>query len=156
MFLSRSQYNRLKRLHHRCLKLIYSENSLSYEELLEKDGSVSPHQRSLQALAIEMFKVAKGLSPEIMKTIFELNDNSRPNLRNTSQFKTRRIKTTHFGTESLSFLGPKIWDQVPQELKNIEVLQTFKKAIKNWVPNECPCRLCKTYLHGVGFIEISN
>ena len=39
--------------------------------------------------------------------------------------KTRRIKTTHFGTESLSFLGPKIWDQVPQELKNIEVVANF-------------------------------
>ena len=30
----------------------------------------------------------------------------------------------------LSFLRPKIWDQLPQELKNIEVLQTLKKLSK--------------------------
>ena len=30
------------------------------------------------------------------------------------------------GTESLSFLGPKIWDVVPEDTKQSESLKTFK------------------------------
>ena len=31
-------------------------------------------------------------------------------------------------------------------------LETFKKEIKIWEPNDCPCRLCKVYIEGVGFL----
>ena len=34
-------------------------------------------------------------------------------------------------------------------------LNAFKKRIKSWKPN-CSCRLCKTYLQGVGFINITE
>ena len=35
---------KIKHLHERCLRLIYSDKDSSYEELLDKDGSVSIHQ----------------------------------------------------------------------------------------------------------------
>ena len=35
----------------------------SYEDLFEKDGSVFIHNRNLRTLAVELFKVFKGLSP---------------------------------------------------------------------------------------------
>ena len=57
-----------------------------------------------------------------------------------------------YGTGSVSFLAPKIWDILPKEIKNSETLNAFKLKIKNWVPLECPCRLCKTYVSQVGFI----
>ena len=52
----------------------------------------------------------------------------------------------------VSFLGPVIWDLVPNELKDIGNLAAFKKAIKKWSPEKCPCRLCKVYINNVGFI----
>ena len=52
----------------------------------------------------------------------------------------------------MSFLGPKIWDLVPNELKDIGNLATFKKAIKKWSSEKCPCRLCKDYIRNDGFI----
>ena len=45
----------------------------------------------------------------------------------------------YHGTESLSFLGPKISDLVPVEVKQSETLYSFKLKIKNRVPIECPC-----------------
>ena len=39
------------------------EYSSSYEELSEKDGSFSCHQKGLQTLAVEIFKVFKVVSP---------------------------------------------------------------------------------------------
>ena len=39
------------------------------------------------------------------------------NLRSTSEFKLENLKTVHYGAESLSFLGPKIWELVPLAIK---------------------------------------
>ena len=50
------------------------------------------------------------------------------------------------GTESISFPGPKIWDIVPSELKQLEIVNAFKREIKKWKQVNCPCRLCQPYI----------
>ena len=55
-------------------------------------------------------------------------------------------------TESISFLGPKIWELVLEDAKQSESLEVFKNKIKKWVPYRCPCRLCRVYLQNIGFI----
>ena len=37
--------NKIKHSHERCLRLIHNDKLSSYEELLEKDGSVSIHYK---------------------------------------------------------------------------------------------------------------
>ena len=54
---SRALNNKINRLHERCLRLIYNDKQLTFEELLEKDDSVSIHIRNLQTLPIEMYKL---------------------------------------------------------------------------------------------------
>ena len=76
MFHNRKLNNRINRIHDRALRLIYQDNSLSFAELLEKDISVTIHQRNLQVLATEIFKLKNGLSPEIMKELFEMQNPS--------------------------------------------------------------------------------
>ena len=71
-------------------------------------------------------------------------------MRHINHFETPSARTVYNGTESVSYLGPKTWDIVPEEYKT---LNSFKESIKNWEPLKCPCRLCETYVHGVGFIE---
>ena len=48
--------NKINRLHERCLRVTYDGLS-SFEELLERDNSVSVHNRNIRCLAIELFKV---------------------------------------------------------------------------------------------------
>ena len=43
-------------------------------------------------------------------------------------------------------------DLVPNEIKESESLNGFKFEIKRWVPEVCPCRICKIYRGRVGFI----
>ena len=74
-------------------------------------------------------------------------------LRNNNSFKRRRLNSVWHGTKSVSFLRPKIWDLVPYEIKESESLNGFKFKIKRWVPEGCPCRICKIYLGQVGFIN---
>ena len=152
MLHSRKNNNKIKHLDERCLRLIYSDKKSSYEKLLEKDGSVSIHHRNIQALAIEMFKVKHKLCPEITSDIFMERTNYHYNLRNRSDFITPQVNSVYHGTESITYLGPKIWDMVPDSIKETKSLNSFKESIKLWVPINCPCRLCKVYLDGVGFI----
>ena len=67
---NRTYNSKINRLHERCLRLIYNDQRSSFEDLLKKDNSVSIHHKSLQALAIEMFKVHIKTSPEIMQEVF--------------------------------------------------------------------------------------
>ena len=57
MFHSRELNNRINRIHERPLRLAYQDNSLSSAELLANDNSVTIHQRNLQLLATEIFKL---------------------------------------------------------------------------------------------------
>ena len=41
-------------------------------------------------------------------------------------------KTTNYGIETLRNLGPKIWDIIPNDIKEAETLNSFKAKIKNW------------------------
>ena len=70
---SRALNNKINRLHERCLRIIiYNHKTSTFKELLEKDDPVSIHNRKIQALAIEMYKVANGMDPEMMNEIFQL------------------------------------------------------------------------------------
>ena len=64
------------------------------------------------------------------------------------------VNTVHYGHDSLRFFGCKLWDIIPQGIKALEDIETFKTSLKKWVPNLCPCRLCRDYVGGVGFIKI--
>ena len=155
MFHNRVLNNRINKIHERALRLVYQNKNLSFSELLELDNAVTIHQRNLQVLATEIFKVKNNLSPEIMKQVFDFQE-PYYNLRSeTSQFRRENIKTTHYGIQSVKFLGPKIWAMVPQNIKNCKSLQEFKKLIKVWKPKTCPCRMCKKYVANIGFIWLN-
>ena len=114
------------------------------------------HQKNLQKLAIEMFKTYTGMASQIMHEAFPRNYALNYHLRRRPGFSSRAINTVHYGSESLHFLGPKIWEMLPLDLKNPDSLDSFKSGIKNWRPHECPCRLCKRYINQVGFTQISK
>ena len=51
-------------------------------------------------------------------------------LRKNSQFNIPPIRTVHHGSESISFLGPKLWNILPDRLKNANSIEAFKRQIK--------------------------
>ena len=73
----RNTENRVNKIHERALRLVYDDStSLSFDELLIKDKSVIIHQRNLQFLATENFKVKKGLSTGVTEDIFKFVNNA--------------------------------------------------------------------------------
>ena len=111
---SRHLNNRINKIQERALRIVYQDSLSTFQELLKKDGSVTIHERNIQNLAIEMYKVINGISPKIMDDIFQLKENSR--YCSKFPFKSRNVKTVMYGTETLTYLGPKIWSMVSQKI----------------------------------------
>ena len=101
MFHSRQINHKINKLHERALRIVYNDHFSSFEELLSKDKSVTVHQRNLQTLATEMYKILNGLSPDIMQDIFEIKSNYY-NTRNAIEFSSRNIKTVRYGLQTIS------------------------------------------------------
>ena len=83
----------------------------------------------MQVLAAEMCKIKSDMAPELLNAIFQ-NRKLPFNLRRNSSFSVRQVHSVYHGTESLSFLGPKIWELVPEDIKQSECLEIFKNKIK--------------------------
>ena len=45
---------------------------------------------------------------------------------------------------------------VPRELKNLNDVEIFKSEIRKLEPKQCECTLCLTYMHSIGYANISN
>ena len=127
---SRTLNNKINRLHERALRLVYDDRQSTFEELLNIDKSVTIHHRNLQVLATELYKVHHGLAPELMNDIFKKR-NVTYNFRKNSTFETRNIKSVYYGSETISFLGPKIWELLPSNIKNSENLSILKSNMKS-------------------------
>ena len=76
-----------------------------------------------------MVKVKNGTAPKIISDIFRLS-NPTYNLKNKRDFVSNHENTVYFGTESLSYLVPKLCDLLPQDLKTLTSLTQFKSQVK--------------------------
>ena len=146
MFHSRALNNKINSIHKRPLIITYNDSKSTFEELLNRDNSVSIHHRNLQVLAIEMFKTKNNMAPEFLCEIFQ-NRSLPDNLRTNSNFS---VHSLYHGTESLLFLGTNIWKLVPEDTKRSESLKVVKNKIEKWVPSRYSCRLCRIYLQYTG------
>jgi hypothetical protein len=150
MFCSSKLNARINSLHKRALRFVYSDFTSTFEELLIQDNSVTVHQRNIQLVAIEMFKVIKGLIPPLMKELFVFDPSSR-----NRTFLRPNVNYKNTGENTIRYFGPIVWDEMlPEKFKSIETLVKFKEEIKTWKPINCPCSLCKTYIGGVGYVTL--
>ena len=101
MCCNRSLKTKINWLHERCLRIVYYDKKSNFNKLLIKIGSVSIHHQNLHKLAVEMFKVSRGLSPEIVNELFQFREQIPYELRQRPQFQTPWVHSV--------FSGAKIW-----------------------------------------------
>ena len=75
-----------------------------------------------------MYRVKHRIAAKIMCKLF--NEANVPyNLRQDVSFRSYNVKTVLYGTEMLSYLGPKIWSLVPFDIRNCTIEQIFRQKI---------------------------
>ena len=79
--------------------------------------------RRLRVLAIEIFKIVNNLNPNYMKDIFtpKLHPKVRPN-----DILVKHRNSITYGAKSLKTFGPKIWNQLPGDIKSETSYTKFK------------------------------
>ena len=70
MFHNITLNNKINKLHERALRIVYKNDDLTFQELLDMDDSITIHQKNLQRLATEMYKVKNKISPLPKRELF--------------------------------------------------------------------------------------
>ena len=141
MFHTKELNSRINSLHEKALRLIYQNRNLSFDELLK-----------LLCLLTEIYKVKMELSPTIMNDILTLDENASYNLRSGVTVTRSSIRTNKFGFETISTIGAVLWRNLPNDIKNSDSLNIFKHRIKQWTPDNCPCKICRNFIKNLGYI----
>ena len=129
IFHGRGLNNKINPIHERALRITYKDKSSTFQELLEKDNYVSIHHRKVQKFAIDIYKIFHDFSSPILDDI--LVPISHPyNFHRNDTLQRRRVNSARHGTEPISFIGSKIWDLVPSDIKLLQYLRIFKRKIK--------------------------
>ena len=127
MFHNRTLNSKINKLHERALRIVYNDDKLTFQELLDIDNSLTIHHRNIQKLAIEMYKVKNHISPIALKEIFNERSNMTE-LRNKRIWDVPKIRTVKYGSETIRYRGPKTWELLPIEIKEAKSLTEFKSC----------------------------
>ena len=151
MLHSKTLNNKINRTHERELRTVYSDYKSSLNEILDKDGSFAYDSLKKVSKVYQLkFINTYGLSPIVLGEVFKVNETIPYDLRMRKDLYARNPKTVRHGTEIISFLSPKFWALIPETIKD------FSSFLKRALENGNPCRLCKTFLQHVGFIELNS
>ena len=93
----------------------------------------------IETLASGIFKTVNELNPNFMKNVFMSKKNSR--VRPFDLLVKNRY-TEKYGSKSLMTQGPKIWNDLPENIKKETSLSKFKEHIKLWSGPTCMCKMC--------------
>ena len=91
--------------------------------------------RILYKIALLTFKVLKGMAPSYLSDLLVVQTKSHYSLRRNSQLllKPLSTKSKTFGDRAFSEAAPKVWNILPEDIKNCEKLEQFKKSLKTFL-----------------------
>ena len=96
MFCSRKSINMTNKVQKRALRLTYKDNENNFQTLQNENKETSVHQRNLQFLMAEIYKIKNNYAPLIMHHLFQFRENTF-NLINFREIATHNKKTSNYG-----------------------------------------------------------
>ena len=140
MFFSRKSNNLINKVRERSLRIVSGDNYSIFKRLLSIYKEITIHQRNLQELMTETFKIINGISPPIMNFFFMLRENTR-NVRNFQEISNENNKTVKTEKKQyqieLHFFGQIFPMNINWQLHLLE--------ITNWHCDKYVCRLCQNF-----------
>ncbi len=84
-------------------------------------------------IATEVYKAVNKRTPIYIQELFEIKELVY-NLRDPIRTKVPKCSSVTYGLKYLRFLGNKIWNSLPINIKMSEKLCSFKNKIAQWQP----------------------
>ncbi len=137
MFCGMGNIKKMERVQLRALRFVYNDFSSSYEELLKTSGQPSIAIHLIRNMAIQVFKCLSNMSPDYVCSLLTRH-NVPYSLRDDNKLKQKSFKTISYGKRSFAYMGAKLWNSMPQDIKNSITLSEFKNRVKAW-DGPCTC-----------------
>ena len=78
-----------------------------------------------------MFKATHGMSPQCLQELFQIKDTPY-SLRAPLILEQPKRRCTTYGLRSISYLGPRLWNDLPSHFKRCDNIDDFKACLKLW------------------------
>ena len=79
-----------------------------------------------------MYKIKKGISPKYVSELFSVHQ-VQYDMRDNDRMSLPNYNTITFGKNSFSYIGTKLWNNIPVEIKRSVSLNTFKSSVTKWL-----------------------
>ena len=83
MFCPRRSNNLINKLQEQALRITYNNQLTAFKSLVSNHNEITIHQRNLQVLMTEIYKIINHIAPSIMSSLFETPENTH----NTRHFQ---------------------------------------------------------------------
>ena len=137
---NRSTY-KIEKVHKNALRVTLNNYKSSYSDMLEVVKRPTLYISRIMNIAIETFKSVKGLNPEYMGSLFSFSTTPYCT-RGGSKLVQPKVNTISFGINSFAYQGSKIWNNLPQDVKDTTCLIACKDLIVKWEGPTCRCGFC--------------
>ena len=134
--------HKLEKLQERALRFVYLDTDSNYNELLDRADLATLHLGRMRTLATEVYKSIHKLNPPYIQDLYKPKITTH-NLRAQNNLHIPRVNSTTYGLHSSSYLGAKIWNELPQNIKSAVNLSSFRKLVKTWSGENCRCAYCR-------------
>ena len=123
---------KLEQIQGRALRILFADYNSSYLELLERAGTTTLLIQRFWLIALTVFKSLHGLNPPCLNDIF--SPKYVPyQMRDSSLLEQSRCRTTTtYGLRSMSYIGAKLWNDLPNDFKATTDFTDFKHMLQTW------------------------
>ena len=142
-FTGEQNIKKIEKIQERALRFIFNDYSKSYEDLLTLSGLPSLKIRRMRTVAIEVFKIINKQGPTYLHNLIEIR-NSSYNFRYSNQAILPRPRTEKYGKNSFRYSAAKMWNSLPDNIRECSSYNQFLSLISNWEGPSCSCSLCQT------------
>ncbi len=106
-------------------------------------------------MATEIVKALHGSTLIYIRDLFEEKDKTH-NLRSTVSLKQPKCNTVTYGLNSFQYKDAKIWNDLPNKIKNSITLAEFKNRIKKWQGPKCLCNMYTRLLYNAVDLKLTK
>ena len=132
MYSGKMSFNKLEHTDKRALMFVTNDCNSDYQLLCLNENQLSVYKKCIKFVAIQMYKVRKETAPLYIQELFETHTTSY-DMRDNDKFSVPFFNTITYGKKSFRYYGSKLWNNLPNEIKQNGSLSTFKSGLSSWI-----------------------
>ena len=140
-FCSKHSTKKMERIQERALRFVTDDFESSLENLLKKTSSNLLHVNRIQLIAREAYKILHNHSPFYIQNLVNFKEQTYYSRREKQAFQPK-VNTTRYGLKSFRYEAPRIWNSLPNEIRQADNYKLFGRLLRTWEDPLCSCPAC--------------